>query len=166
MRLGPGSAGGLKDSERWLSSVVTGHRGLLYRRAWVTLDTWPCPVIALCVCVWCVYVYMWCVRVCMCLCMCRWSEVRAVQGVDEMTGCKQLHCVGSTWIVTGDMVLDSGNDFGDGTGWGSWRLWPGPFPTALFRCPLALAYTWFIPPQKFSGYSASLLWVRTASWPP
>lgn len=86
-------------------------------------------------------------------------------GVDEMTVFEQSHYVGNTRIVTGDMVLDGGNGFGDGTGWESWRLWPGPFSIVLFYCPLALACTWFIPHQKFSGYSASLLWVRRASWP-
>lgn len=45
-----------------------------------------------------------------------------------MTVFEQSHYVGNTGIVTGDMVLDGGNDFGDGTEWGSWRLWPGPFP--------------------------------------
>lgn len=120
-------------------------------------------------CVVCLCLYVVCVYACVCVCTHRWSEVRAVRwdggGVDEMTVFEQSHCVGNTGIVTGDVVLDGGNDFGDGTEWGSWRLWPGPFPTALFCCPLALACTWFIPPQMFSGYSASFLWVRTASWP-
>lgn len=61
-------------------------------------------------------------------------------------------------------MLDGGNDFGDGTEWGSWRLWPGPFPHCSVLLSLGTGLTWFIPPQKFSGYSASFLWVRSASW--
>lgn len=77
--------------------------------------------------------------------------------------CEQSRCVGGTGIVTGDMVLDDGNDFGDGTGWGCWRPWPVLSPTCsvLISCGtgLSMAHTC---PQKFSGYSASIPWGQSS----